>query len=62
GRSGSRGCIGLADRDIKDLFDILVAKSEHCPGSMIKIRYNPADDSEPAEASEPAVARVPDRP
>lgn len=60
GRAGSRGCISLADRDMKDVFDILVAKSEHCPGSMIKIRFNPADDTEPsAVPSEPAVARLP---
>lgn len=62
GRADSRGCICLAERDIKDLFEILTPKSDRSDGSMVKIRYNPAESSEaPAGPSEPSVARVPGR-
>lgn len=38
GRADSRGCIRLSDRDIKDLFEILSAKSERTAGSQVTIR------------------------
>lgn len=38
GRADSRGCIRLADRDIKDIFEILTAKSERSSGSVVQIK------------------------
>jgi LysM repeat protein len=38
GRADSRGCIRLGERDIKDLSEILSAKSERTAGSQVTIR------------------------
>lgn len=38
GRAESRGCIRLADRDIKDVFEILTMKTDRSPGSKVTIR------------------------
>ena len=38
GRVGARGCIRLADRDIKDVYDILTARTERTAGSPVTIR------------------------
>lgn len=38
GRADSRGCIRLADRDIRDVFQILTAKSDHSSGSVVQIK------------------------
>lgn len=37
GRAGSRGCIRLQERDIKDVFDILTARSDRTAGSPVVI-------------------------
>jgi hypothetical protein len=41
GKAGSRGCIRLADRDIKDVFEILTARSERTAGSRVIIKRMP---------------------
>ena len=60
GRADERGCIRLDNRDIKDVFDILTAKSDRSSGSLVKIRYNPAssndDPAGPSEAASPPVS------
>jgi hypothetical protein len=38
GKAGSRGCIRLADRDIKDLFEILSARTDRTAGSKVIIK------------------------
>lgn len=38
GRADSRGCIRLANRDIRDVFEILTAKSERSSGSVVQIK------------------------
>jgi lipoprotein-anchoring transpeptidase ErfK/SrfK len=38
GRAGSRGCIRLADRDIKDVFEILTARTDRTAGSKVIIK------------------------
>lgn len=38
GRADSRGCIRLGERDIKDLFEILSARSDRTAGSQVTIR------------------------
>lgn len=38
GRAESRGCIRLGDRDIKDVYQILTAKTDRSPGSKVTIR------------------------
>ncbi|HVX12565.1 MAG TPA: L,D-transpeptidase family protein [Pirellulales bacterium] len=38
GRADSRGCIRLADRDIKDIFEILTVKSDRSSGSYVQIK------------------------
>jgi LysM repeat protein len=41
GKAGSRGCIRLSERDIKDLFEILTARTERTAGSKVVIRRDP---------------------
>ncbi len=41
GRAGSRGCIRLNDRDIKDVFDILTARTDRTAGSRVVIKHMP---------------------
>lgn len=62
GRAESRGCIRLDNRDIKDIFEILTAKSERSEGSTVNIRHDPMANP-PGETgpSQPAVARAPAR-
>lgn len=62
GRAESRGCIRLDNRDIKDIFEILTAKSDRNEGSKVNIRRDPMANL-PGETgpSQPAVARVPAR-
>jgi LysM repeat protein len=38
GRADSRGCIRLANRDIKDIFEILTAKTDRTSGSLVQIK------------------------
>ena len=38
GRADSRGCIRLAERDVKDVFEILTVKSDRTAGSQVMIR------------------------
>lgn len=38
GRADSRGCIRLAERDIKDVFQILTSKTERSSGSLVQIK------------------------
>ena len=62
GRTDSRGWVCLAERDIKDLFEILTAKSDRSPGSRVSLRHDAqANPPGPAGPSEPAVARAPGR-
>ena len=37
GRKGSRGCISMGDRDIRDVFNILSPRSDRTAGSKVKI-------------------------
>lgn len=62
GRAESRGCIRLDNRDIKDIFEILTAKSDRSEGSTVNIRRDPmANPPGETSPSQPAVARAPAR-
>lgn len=39
GKPGSRGCIRLGDRDIKDVFEILTARTDRTGGSKVVIKH-----------------------